>query len=152
MEDKDTTHDQSRLIAMSAQIVSAYVQHNAFNSNSLPQLLADVHVALKNLTDAPKARPIEMARPVPAVPIRKSVSPSLLVCLECGRKFQTIKRHLQTEHGLSPESYKEKWGLPGDYPTVAPEYAARRAELAMGQGLGREPSRSPESRPGKSKG
>jgi predicted transcriptional regulator len=124
------------LIDLSADIVSAYVSHNALSVADLPKLIADVHLALKNLHSAVVTEPVEELKP--AVPVRKSVAPDFIICLEDGKKFKSLKRHLRTHYNLSPEEYREKWGLPADYPMVAPNYSATRSRLAKDNGLGRK--------------
>ena len=124
------------LIDLSADIVSAYVSHNALSVTDLPKLIADVHNALRNLHSPAAAEPAEELKP--AVPIRKSVAPDFIICLEDGKKFKSLKRHLRTHYNLSPEEYREKWGLPSDYPMVAPNYSATRSRLAKDNGLGRK--------------
>lgn len=124
------------LVGLSADIVSAYVGHNALSVADLPKLIADVHGALKNLrSNGPALAPVELK---PAVPIRKSIAPDYLICLEDGKKFKSLKRHLRTHYDLSPEQYREKWGLPADYPMVAPNYSETRSRLAKDNGLGRK--------------
>ena len=116
----------------------------SFNANvgaslsvsDLPKLIADVHNALKNLHSPVAVEPIEELKP--AVPVRKSVAPDFIICLEDGKKFKSLKRHLRTHYNLSPEEYREKWGLPADYPMVAPNYSATRSRLAKDNGLGRK--------------
>jgi predicted transcriptional regulator len=124
------------LIDLSADIVSAYVSHNALSVSDLPKLIADVHTALRNLHSPVAAEPAEELKP--AVPVRKSVHPDFIICLEDGKKFKSLKRHLRTHYNLSPEDYREKWGLPADYPMVAPNYSATRSRLAKDNGLGRK--------------
>ena len=130
------------LIELSSDIVCAYVSHNALSPTDLSRLIADVHTALKGLQSAAAPEPIEELKP--AVPVRKSVSADYIVCLEDGKKFKSLKRHLRTHYNLSPEEYREKWGLPADYPMVAPNYSATRSRLAKDNGLGRKaaPARS----------
>ncbi len=125
------------LIELSADIVCAYVSNNALSTTDLPKLIADVHLALKALQQSGEVpEPAEELKP--AVPIRKSVAPDYIVCLEDGKKFKSLKRHLRTHYNLSPEEYREKWGLPADYPMVAPNYSATRSRLAKDNGLGRK--------------
>lgn len=124
------------LIDLSADIVSAYVSHNALSVTDLPKLIADVHGALRGLQSAAAPEPVEELKP--AVPVRKSVAPDYIICLEDGKKFKSLKRHLRTHYNLSPEEYREKWGLPADYPMVAPNYSATRSRLAKDNGLGRK--------------
>ena len=124
------------LVGLSADIVSAYVGHNALSVTDLPKLIADVHNALKNLkTTGGAVAPAEVK---PAVPVKKSIQPDYLICLEDGKKFKSLKRHLRTHYDLSPEQYREKWGLPADYPMVAPNYSETRSRLAKDNGLGRK--------------
>jgi predicted transcriptional regulator len=126
------------LIDLSTEIVSAYVSHNALSVTDLPKLISDVHNALKGLRTDAVPEEIEELRP--AVPVRKSVANEYIVCLEDGKKFKSLKRHLRTHYDLSPEQYREKWGLPADYPMVAPNYSATRSRLAKDNGLGRKAS------------
>ncbi|MFD1703011.1 MucR family transcriptional regulator [Methylopila henanensis] len=123
-------------IELAADIVSAYVSNNSVPAADLPALIADVHVALSRVSEG-EAEPVAEA-PKPAVPVRKSVTPDFIVCLEDGKKFKSLKRHLRTQYDMSPEEYREKWGLPADYPMVAPNYAAARSELAKKMGLGQQ--------------
>ena len=122
------------LIELSAEIVCAYVSHNALSPTDLPKLIAEVHNALNGLHSAEVPEPVEELKP--AVPVRKSVAADYIVCLEDGKKFKSLKRHLRTHYNLSPEEYREKWGLRHDYPMVAPNYAAARSQLAKKMGLG----------------
>ncbi|WP_404405561.1 MucR family transcriptional regulator [Pelagibacterium halotolerans] len=124
------------LVEFSTEIVSAYVSHNAISPTDLPKLIGDVHAALKALQAEETAPPVEEKKP--AVPVRKSVTPDYIICLEDGKKFKSLKRHLRTHYNLSPEEYREKWGLPSDYPMVAPSYSATRSKLAKVNGLGRK--------------
>lgn len=124
------------LVGLSADIVSAYVGHNALSVSDLPKLISDVHNALRGLkSGAATIVPTELK---PAVSVRKSIAPDYLICLEDGKKFKSLKRHLRTHYDLSPEQYREKWGLPADYPMVAPSYSETRSRLAKDNGLGRK--------------
>jgi len=126
------------VVEMSTEIVCAYVSNNAVTAADLPRLIADVHGALTSLQSASAtAAPQELK---PAVPVKKSVFPDHIICLEDGKKFKSLKRHLRTHFDLSPEEYREKWGLPADYPMVAPNYSATRSKLARANGLGRRPA------------
>ncbi len=116
---------------------SAYVSNNPVARGDLADLISAVHGKLEGLIDEP-AMPAE--KPRPAVPIRKSVTEDHIVCLEDGKKLKMLKRHLRVAYGMSPEEYREKWGLPADYPMVAPSYARTRRELAIRLGLGRKPT------------
>ncbi|WP_442583668.1 MucR family transcriptional regulator [Mesorhizobium sp. ASY16-5R] len=129
--------DDKSLLQLTADIVSAYVMNNPIPAGSLPDLIADINTSIRSLGGPiPLPEPVEL---VPAVPIKKSITPDYLVSLEDGRKFKSLKRHLMAHYGLTPEQYRKKWSLPADYPMVAPGYAARRSELAKGMGLGRAP-------------
>ena len=127
---------ESELIELSSEIVAAYVGHNALSASDLPKLIADIYTALKALGNTPAAQESEQLKP--AVSVRRSITPDHLVCLEDGKKFKSLKRHLMTHHKLSPQQYREKWGLPADYPMVAPNYSATRSSLAKSSGLGRK--------------
>lgn len=128
--------DNSTLIELTADIVSAYVSNNAVPVNDLSGLIGDVFKALED-TSKPVAEEIVEA-PKPAVSVKKSITPDYIICLEDGKKFKSLKRHLRTHYNLSPEEYREKWGLPADYPMVAPSYAEARSNLAKKMGLGQQ--------------
>jgi len=121
------------LITLTADIVSAHVSNNSVAVNDLPQLIANVHNALGGLGSQPEAAPV---RPEPAVSVRSSVKPDYIVCLEDGKKLKMLKRHLMTHYQMTPEEYRQKWGLNVDYPMVAPNYAEQRRTLAKSIGLG----------------
>ena len=123
------------LIEMTAEVVAAYVTKNHVRAAELPDLISTVHASLAAMGSAPESLP-EPAKLVPSVSIKKSVTDEYIVCLEDGRRFKSLKRHLRASYGLSPEQYRAKWNLPRDYPMVAPSYAARRSELAKSIGLG----------------
>jgi predicted transcriptional regulator len=126
----------SNYIELAADIVSAYVSNNSVAAGDLPALIGDVHSALKRVTSGAPA--ISMEAQKPAVSAKKSIADSYLICLEDGKKFKSLKRHLRTKFNLSPEQYREKWGLPSDYPMVAPNYAKARSQLAKQMGLGQQ--------------
>ena len=126
--------DKSEIIEMTADIVAAYVGANSVTAADLPSLIQSVHRALTGV--ATGADVVEAAPREPAVPVKKSITPEYLICLEDGRKFKSLKRHLRTKYNMSPEDYRAKWGLPKDYPMVAPSYAKARSELAKQMGLG----------------
>jgi predicted transcriptional regulator len=128
----ESQNDTSSLELVS-QIVSAFVSNNTLPSNELPKLIWTVHEALESPDQA------AVSPPEPAVPIKKSVTPNYVICLEDGKKLKMLKRHLRTAFDMSPDEYRQRWGLSSDYPMVAPEYAARRSELAKKIGLGRKP-------------
>jgi len=123
-------------IELAAEIVSAYVSNNSVPATDLPALINDVYNALLRVGSVAAPAPVEA--PKPAVAVKKSVTNDFIVCLEDGKKFKSLKRHLRTQYGLSPEEYREKWGLPADYPMVAPNYAAARSNLAKQMGLGQQ--------------
>jgi predicted transcriptional regulator len=122
------------LIGLTAQIVAAYVSKNPVASTDLAVLISDVHQALARASGNGEA--VERDELKPAVPIKKSVTPDHIICLEDGKKFKSLKRHLRTHYKMSPEEYRAKWQLPHDYPMVAPNYAAARSQLAKKMGLG----------------
>jgi predicted transcriptional regulator len=124
---------------LAAEIVAAFVSHNSVPVAELPSLIASVDAALRGL--AGKAQKTAMEQPTPAVPIRRSITPDYLICLDDGKKFKSLKRHLATL-GMTPDEYRAKWGLASDYPMVAANYAAQRSDLAktMGLGLARKPA------------
>jgi len=125
---------QDEMIGLTAQIVSAYVSKNALASGDLPSLIGDVHQALVRASGNIEFSDRDELKP--AVPVKKSVTPDYIVCLEDGKKFKSLKRHLRTHYKMSPEEYRAKWQLPHDYPMVAPNYAAARSQLAKKMGLG----------------
>ena len=123
------------LTSLAADIVSAYVANNAVGSDKLPDLIGYVYGALSRASlQAVEPEKVELK---PAIAVKKSVTPEYIICLEDGQKFKSLKRHLKTHYDMSPEDYREKWGLPRDYPMVAPSYAAARSDLARNMGLGR---------------
>ena len=126
--------DKSDVIEMTADIVAAYVGANNVAASELPGLIQSVHKALASVASGVEA--VEAAPKEPAVPVRRSITPDFLVCLEDGRKFKSLKRHLRTKYNMSPEEYRAKWGLAKDYPMVAPNYAKARSDLAKQMGLG----------------
>ena len=127
--------EKSEFVEMTADIVSAYVSNSSVSVADLPALIQQVHKALVGIADS--ASTPEAAPPAaPAVSIKKSITPDFLICLEDGRKFKSLKRHLRTKYDMSPEQYRAKWGLPKDYPMVAPNYAMARSNLAKQMGLG----------------
>ena len=123
------------LTGLTVDIVSAYVTNNVITAENLPEFIGSVRAALSKATTQGVEAPKEELKP--AVPVKKSVTPEHIICLEDGKKFKSLKRHLQSHYGLSPEEYREKWGLARDYPMVAPAYAAARSHLAKTMGLGR---------------
>ena len=126
---------QPAYIELAADIVSAYVSNNSVAASELPGLITEVHAALVRVASGASsvAAPDNLR---PAVPVKKSVGTDYIICLEDGKKFKSLKRHLRTQYNMSPEDYREKWGLPPDYPMVAPNYAQARSQLAKEMGLG----------------
>ena len=128
---------QTRLIALTADIVSGYLGRSSLSSADLPALISTVHQSLAEAGQPP----VQAEAPVdikPAVPIKKSITPDYLVCLEDGKKLKMLKRHLLSSYGLTPDEYRTRWGLPSDYPMVAPNYSKVRSESARKVGLGRK--------------
>ncbi len=135
----ESQNDTSSLELVS-KIVSAYVSNNSLPSSELPDLITTIHEALQNPDQA------AASTPEPAVPIKRSIRPDYVVCLEDGMKLKMLKRHLRTAFNMTPDEYRRKWGLSSDYPMVAPKYAARRSELAKKIGLGRKPGQKVKGR------
>ena len=130
------TVENGELIELTADIVSAYVSNNSVPAAELPALINEVYVALTRVGAVTVEAAIEP--PKPAISVKKSINPDFIICLEDGKKFKSLKRHLRTQYNMSPEQYREKWGLPTDYPMVAPNYAAARSRLAKEMGLGQQ--------------
>jgi len=128
--------EQLELHQLAADIVSAYVSNNSVAATDLPSLIGEIHGALLRVSTGVQEAPAEA--PKPAVPVKKSVTADYIICLEDGKKFKSLKRHLRTQYNMSPEEYREKWGLPADYPMVAPNYAQARSNLAKQMGLGQQ--------------
>ena len=126
--------DRAYVIEITADIVSAYVGANTLTAAELPSLIQAVHRALSGVSS--EAEAVEAAPQEPAVSVKRSITPEFLICLEDGRKFKSLKRHLRTKYNMSPEDYRAKWGLAKDYPMVAPNYAKARSDLAKQMGLG----------------
>ncbi len=124
-------------IELTASIVSAYLSNNPTPAVEIPNLISQVHGALVRVSSGRnETAPLEPAKP--AVSLKKSIAPDYLVCLEDGKRFKSLKRHLRTQYSMTPEQYREKWGLPADYPMVAPNYAVARSQLAKQMGLGQQ--------------
>lgn len=132
----DDDPGDSTYIELTAQIVSAYLGNNPVPSAEIANLISQVHAALKRVSVGQMAAAAEPVKP--AVPVKRSLNPDYIVCLEDGKKFKSLKRHLSTRYHMTPEQYREKWGLPADYPMVAPSYAAARSQLAKQMGLGQQ--------------
>jgi len=123
-------------IELTAEIVSAYLSHNTVPAGDIPGLINQVHAALTRVSGTPGETAVEPLKP--AISVKKSVTPEYIVCLEDGKKFKSLKRHLRTQYNMTPEQYRDKWNLPVDYPMVAPNYAAARSQLAKRMGLGQQ--------------
>ena len=123
-------------IDLTANIVSAYLSNNPTPASEIPNLISQVHSALLRVSTGRAETPAESAKP--AVSVKKSINPDYLVCLEDGKRFKSLKRHLRTRYNMTPEQYRDKWGLPADYPMVAPNYAVARSQLAKKMGLGQQ--------------
>lgn len=137
METDTHTHNSDMFIELTAEVVAAYVGNNPVSTSELPNLIGEVYTALKSAESAGSETTVTNAKP--AVPVKKSLTDDYIICLEDGKKFKSLKRHLRSHFDLSPEEYREKWGLPHDYPMVAPNYAKARSQLAKTMGLGRKP-------------
>jgi predicted transcriptional regulator len=132
---QNDSHFQSETIELTADLVAAYVSNNSVSASDLPGLIASVHSALNNI-HTPAA--VEVLPLTPAVSVKKSITDDYLICLEDGKRFKSLKRHLKASYGMSPDEYRTKWGLPSDYPMVAPNYSASRSSLAKSLGLGQQ--------------
>jgi predicted transcriptional regulator len=136
---RETMNDEKKsdpFIELTADIVSAYVSNNSIQAADIPGLINQVHGALSRVSGGQAET---LAEPLkPAVPLKRSITPEYIVCLEDGKKFKSLKRHLRTQYSMTPEQYREKWGLQPDYPMVAPNYAAARSQLAKQMGLGQQ--------------
>jgi predicted transcriptional regulator len=141
--DEPQATNRSDLLALTAELVSAHLSNNRVEATALPGFIGLVYEKLRALSEEPEAR-VDL---VPAVPIRKSVTDDYIICLEDGKKLKMLKRHLMTAYGMTPEEYRTKWGLRSDYPMVAPNYAAKRQELAKKIGLGRKRADVPPVKP-----
>ena len=135
-----------QILGLAAQIVSAHVRHNSVAADALPRLIQEVYRALVNIGQQPTQE-----KAAPAVPVKQSIRQDRIVCLEDGKSFSMLKRHLMTNHKLTPQQYREKWGLPRDYPMVAPNYAKTRSALAKKIGLGRKAARPAKRAAGRRK-
>jgi len=145
----DATSSRQELLSLTTEIVASFAGNNALAMADLPALISSVFTALRSSGEEQAAPVVEA--PVPAVPIKKSVQPGFIVCLEDGRKLKMLKRHLATRYNMTPEQYRERWGLGKDYPMVAPAYAAQRSELAKQIGLGRKAAPAPAPEPARAK-
>jgi len=131
--------ETAEVLELTTEIVASYVSNNSVSTGDLPGVIQDVYKTLTGLgTQAQQPE-----RPKPAVPVKKSITPDFIVCLEDGKKLKMLKRHLKTAYDMTPEDYRERWGLPADYPMVAPNYAKHRSSLAKKIGLGTKPRKAP---------
>ena len=128
--------DNGNHIELTAEIVSAYVSNNTVAAGEIPSLISQVHAALARVSGKPGDAPAEPLKP--AISVKKSITPEYIICLEDGKKFKSLKRHLRTQYNMTPEQYRDKWDLNADYPMVAPNYAAARSQLAKQMGLGQQ--------------
>ena len=133
VEQKDNALSQEELLSLTSDIVAAHVSNNTVAVSDLPGLIEQVYKTLASVGGAGDAA---ADRPTPAVPIKKSITPDFIICLEDGKKLKMLKRHLKTAYDMTPDDYRERWGLPSDYPMVAPNYAKQRSKLAKAIGLG----------------
>jgi predicted transcriptional regulator len=145
-EETEKTIDSGEMLRMAANIVAAYVAHNPLPVSQITEIINTVYNSLRGISGGAVAPSPESLKP--AVPVRRSVTPEYLVCLEDGKKLKMLKRHLRAAYGLTPDEYRAKWGLPPDYPMVAPNYAAQRSDFAKKIGLGRKPGQRPGRRRG----
>jgi predicted transcriptional regulator len=143
------TSESANFIELAADIVSAYVSNHSLPVAELPSLINAVHFALARSRVGDVEKPVE--RQAPAVPVKKSVTPEHIVCLEDGKKFKSLKRHLRTTYDMTPEQYRAKWNLPADYPMVAPNYAKARSDLAKSMGLGQKRKPAIKAAPAKAR-
>ncbi len=139
--------DQNTLTSMVVEIVGAFVSNNSVPSAELPSLITSVHKALTGLNSSEEVKSVEPQ--APAVSVKKSISSDFIICLEDGRKFKSLKRHLRTKYNMTPDEYRAKWSLPKDYPMVAPAYAEARSNLAKQMGLGQGGRTSPAAKRGR---
>jgi len=142
--------EKPEIIEMTAKIVAAYVGNNSVSGTELPALIGSIYSAIRGISDGQAEQPPPPLQ-TPAVSVRKSINPDHLICLEDGRKFKSLKRHLRTKYNLSAEEYRAKWGLPRDYPMVAPNYAAARSALAKRIGLGQGGRQAAKAKPVRAK-
>ncbi len=142
MPDMAENPGESSYIQLAANIVSAYVSNNPVATADIPNLIAQVYAALMRISGGQATTPTEPLKP--AVPVKRSITAEYIVCLEDGKKFKSLKRHLRTQYDMTPEQYREKWALAPDYPMVAPNYAAARSQLAKQMGLGQQRRRRRE--------
>lgn len=129
--------NNGEILGLTTEIVASYLSNNPVDERSIPGMIEQIYHTLSNLGGAASGAPVK-ERPAPAVPVKKSVHPDYIVCLEDGKKMKMLRRHLKTAYDMTPEAYRERWGLPTDYPMTAPNYAKQRSKLAKDIGLGRK--------------
>lgn len=132
----NSNHDNTIIVELTSEVIAAYVSNNPVSTSELPSLIGEVHSAFRNLANSGTVE--EKIELKPAVNPKKSVTRDYIICLEDGKKFKSLKRHLRSHFDMSPEEYREKWGLAPDYPMVAPSYSEKRSKLAVEKGLGRK--------------
>jgi len=135
-DDKQTRVSNGEILKMAVEIVSAYVSNNGVNTTQVPELINTIYSSLHNLNGSTSVSETETLKP--AVSVRRSINPDYIICLEDGKKLKMLKRHLRASYGITPDEYRAKWGLPADYPMVAPNYAEQRSNFAKKIGLGRK--------------
>ncbi len=145
MDQSERLDNNEVLMELTAEVVAAYVSNNSLSAAEIPSLISDVYGALGR-TGVASQQTAATEKPKPAVAVKKSVTDDFIICLEDGKKFKSLKRHLMTHYNMSPEEYREKWDLPSDYPMVAPNYAAARSRLAKQMGLGHKRRRGAAGR------
>ncbi len=128
----------AQFLVLAARVVSAYVQNNNIQATELPELIGTIHAALRGLGETPARDAATLPSEKPAVSVKRSITPDYLVCLEDGKKFKSLKRHLKSRYQMTPDQYRKRWGLASDYPMVAPAYARERSLLAKEMGLGQQ--------------
>lgn len=136
-EDEESSSDAKNLSTLTAKVVAAFVRNHTVPASEVPEVIRSVHSAFQRLKQGTPQEPTESRVQAPAVPVRKSVHPDYIICLEDGKKMKMLKRHLMTRYGMTPDEYRAKWGLSKDYPMVAPNYAKARADTARRLGLGK---------------
>ena len=144
LSSSDTYTNTDDLLVLTTDIVSSYVSKNVVPAADLPKLIQTVHSSLSGV--GLKAEEVKTAAPEPAVPVKKSIKPDAITCLECGKGFKSLRRHLNTHHDQTPDEYRAKWSLPADYPMVAPEYSEARSSLAKSMGLGQRRTKANKKR------
>ena len=143
--------NQSDLLVLTSEVVAAYVANNRVSASDLTSLIRSIHASFQGIVTPQMVDAAHQVKPTPAVPIRKSVSADAIICLEDGKSFKSLRRHLRAKYNMSPEEYRERWGLPDDYPMVAPNYTAQRSAHAKKLGLGQMQRTANKGAPSKSR-